>query len=238
MSEGEDVSLLYGLPIDEFTKKRDELAAAYKKQGEADAAKVIKALKKPTVVAWLVNQLAREYRAVVEQLLEASAQLASSRGREEVGKAQARRSEIIGSLVDGARQIGAKEGQSPPTQTMDKVTRMLLAATADESGRQMLSRGVFTTEIAPGGFTGASFEEPSREEIAVMKKEKGAAVKRAAALAKMSEQADALATRLSQEAKDASEAAEKARSKAVEARRHAAELKRQAEEASRNHPMD
>jgi hypothetical protein len=52
---------LYGLPLDEFTKTRDELAKDLRKGGKKEAADEAKALRKPSVSAWMINQLARRH---------------------------------------------------------------------------------------------------------------------------------------------------------------------------------
>src|SRR5205814_1625433 len=49
---------LYEARPEEFTARRTELAAAAKKQGDADTAKQISAARKPTTAAWVVNRIA------------------------------------------------------------------------------------------------------------------------------------------------------------------------------------
>ena len=51
---------LYGLPLEEFTKARNDLAARLRKAHQAEAAEVVHSLKKPSVVAWSANRLARD----------------------------------------------------------------------------------------------------------------------------------------------------------------------------------
>jgi len=53
------VDALYGLPLDEFTPRRDELVKELRGAGKRDEAAWVKALRKPSATAWLVNQLAR-----------------------------------------------------------------------------------------------------------------------------------------------------------------------------------
>lgn len=50
---------LYGLPPDEFTAARNQAAAQARADGEAAVSSAIKNLKKPTLAAWLANQLVR-----------------------------------------------------------------------------------------------------------------------------------------------------------------------------------
>ena len=51
---------LYALPPEEFTAARDALARQARASGQAALANEIRALRKPTQGAWVVNPLARE----------------------------------------------------------------------------------------------------------------------------------------------------------------------------------
>ncbi len=64
----DEVDRLYKLPLEEFTAARNELA---KRLGDTS----VKQLKKPTVPAWTVNQLARTREVDVRRLLRAGEQL-------------------------------------------------------------------------------------------------------------------------------------------------------------------
>src|ERR1700737_5621001 len=70
----EDVTdRLYGLPLAEFTRARNEAAAELRKAGRRDAADEIKALRKPTASAAAANRLVRGHRTDVEGFLAAAA---------------------------------------------------------------------------------------------------------------------------------------------------------------------
>nr|MBA3233934.1 hypothetical protein [Propionibacteriales bacterium] len=64
------VDELYAVLPDDFTAKRDELARQARDTGDKDSAADIKALRKPTVVAWLANQMAREHPEEIGGLLD------------------------------------------------------------------------------------------------------------------------------------------------------------------------
>ena len=53
----DEVDELYQLPLAEFTGARNALAARLKQSGRANDASLVKALQKPPVSAWAVNQL-------------------------------------------------------------------------------------------------------------------------------------------------------------------------------------
>src|SRR5688500_10521615 len=71
----EEVDALYGLPLEEFTKARNELAAELRSRGEREAADWVGALAKPTAAAWAVNQVMRTQRKDARALLAAGERL-------------------------------------------------------------------------------------------------------------------------------------------------------------------
>src|SRR5262252_7102618 len=79
----DDVDALFKLPLAEFTEARNELAARLKKDGRVDDANLVKALTKPPITAWAVNQLHWNHRDAFERLLEAgqSVRKAQTSGR-------------------------------------------------------------------------------------------------------------------------------------------------------------
>ena len=54
-----ELDALYALPLEEFTKARNDLAARLRKAHQSEASDTIHALKKPTVAAWSANRLAK-----------------------------------------------------------------------------------------------------------------------------------------------------------------------------------
>ncbi len=66
---------LYALAPAEFRSARDERADQARAAGDRGLADAIKKLRRPTVSAWLVNQLARQAADQIEELLELGEQL-------------------------------------------------------------------------------------------------------------------------------------------------------------------
>ncbi|MDQ4005357.1 MAG: hypothetical protein M3135_03525, partial [Actinomycetota bacterium] len=71
MAELRDADELYDLRPEEFTAARDGLVRSLKDAGDGDAAAEVKKLRRPTVVAWALNQLVRRHRRRVEELIAA-----------------------------------------------------------------------------------------------------------------------------------------------------------------------
>ena len=66
---GDDVDALFRLPLAEFTGARNTLAARLKKSGREDEAVLVKALVKPSISAWAVNQLYWNHREAFDRLI-------------------------------------------------------------------------------------------------------------------------------------------------------------------------
>src|SRR5215212_8793341 len=66
----DDVDALFQLPLTEFTAARNALAGRMKKSGHSGDADAIKALPKPSVAAWVVNQLYWKHRSAFDRLID------------------------------------------------------------------------------------------------------------------------------------------------------------------------
>src|ERR1051326_1973726 len=67
--------VLYALSPDEFSPTRDEYIRQAREQRNQPLARELGKLRKPTQSAWLINQLWREQREVIEQLFELASEL-------------------------------------------------------------------------------------------------------------------------------------------------------------------
>src|SRR5439155_116321 len=67
---GDDIDALFAVPLTGFTGARNALAARLKQGGRGDEAERVKALGKPSVSAWAVNQLYWKHRKAFDRLIE------------------------------------------------------------------------------------------------------------------------------------------------------------------------
>jgi len=153
-----DVDRLYSLPLDEFTRERDELARRLRKDGAADAAAAVGALKKPSVAAWAVNQVQRDRPDEVRQLIEVTEELhrvyeklASAGARERVEEAAQMQRGLIRSLVRCAAQLLEAGGHAASDATLGKVADTLRAAALDDEVREQLAHGRVVKEQRAAG---------------------------------------------------------------------------------------
>jgi len=155
-----DVDELFALPLDEFTAARNALAKRLKQDGDADAADRVRALPKPSVATWAVNQLARREPDAVRSLLNVAARLRSAQERslqgertaDELRAAQAEEREVIRSLTRLAESVLRDAGRPASGTTLERVASLLRAAAVDEPGRTALREGRLTGDVEVSGF--------------------------------------------------------------------------------------
>ncbi|HEX2030903.1 MAG TPA: hypothetical protein VHL78_05820 [Actinomycetota bacterium] len=232
------IAALYDLPPEEFIAARDRLARELRDAGDASAADVRK-LRRPTLGAWVVNQLARnhgdelgELIAVGERLRAAQRAVIEGGSREALREAGNERRSLIDRLLDRAQQLLAERGSPVARGRLDGVEGSLMAATMSEEAAGEVRQGKLARELeAPAGFEAAGFGEvapaappPARDRRAERLR---------AQAAEAAEEADAVeeeARRLENEAVQAERAARDARAAADRAADRAAKARRRAED--------
>jgi septal ring-binding cell division protein DamX len=150
---------LYRLPLAEFTGARNALA----KSLGSDDAKRVKALAKPTVVPWAVNQVYWRARATYDRLMKSgeklrTAQIAALEGRHaDVRAAGDMHRRAIGEAVAEAERLSAPSGVKPGTDALARTFESLsLATSAPEAP------GRLTEALQPAGFEALLGVTPSQ----------------------------------------------------------------------------
>jgi hypothetical protein len=140
---------LYRLPLSEFTNARNALAKSLSKEEAA----AVKALEKPTVVPWAVNQVYWRARNTYDRLMKSgeklrAAQIAALEGRAaDVRTATETHRRAIGDAVTEAERLSAESGAKPGADALARTFESLSLATkaADTPGR-------LTAALQPAGF--------------------------------------------------------------------------------------
>jgi hypothetical protein len=216
-----ELDALYSLPLEEFTKARNDLASRLKKAHQDDVAAEVRALKKPSAVAWAANSLARSERELVGELLASGEQraLAGNAGADEVLEASASERDAVRALLAAARtQLGAR---ATPT-LLDRLGQTLRAAAVDEVARSLLERGRLTDELKAVGFGPLEAVKPTRRRS----DEVGRAARERVTVLR------AEARRLAEEAQDADMAADQAMRASTLLQEEAAQKRAAAERAA------
>ena len=161
---------LYALPPADFTRERDERAKALRKEGQRDEADAVKALRKPTVAAWALNQLARRRAKDVERLVAAGEELRAAQeellaggDRKAFQSAAAKEREHVAKLAGEATELVAEAGERASPALQEKISETLHAAALDEDTAEELRAGRLVREReAIGGFGGVTAAPPAR----------------------------------------------------------------------------
>ena len=163
MDLDEEIDRLYGTPLDEFVRERDELARRLSKAGDRDGAARVKALRKPTVGAWALNQAVRRRRVETDALIATGRRLRAAHedllsGGDPAVLREAMEEErsLTSAIADCAEAIASETGKAGPA-LRDRVRATLHAATLDDGARDELSAGRFIREreaVGLGSFGG------------------------------------------------------------------------------------
>src|SRR6476469_915835 len=121
---------LYGLALPEFTPARDARAKALKGDDAALAA-AVKALRKPSTAAWVVNLLVRREAGQVDQVLTMGAALREAQASlagEELRALTRQRRQLTAAVTTRARALSAEHGLRVTPAVADQVEATLTAA--------------------------------------------------------------------------------------------------------------
>lgn len=146
---------LYGLPEKEFTAARTGYEKQAKQAGDTELAARIHALGKPTVTAWLVNQLAREHHEELQPLLELGADLQEATRTldgEQLRQLSRQQHELVSALVQQGRQLARAAGRKISEDTARGLEETLRAALADKHAAELLLAGRLTQPLHSDGF--------------------------------------------------------------------------------------
>lgn len=149
------IDALFKLPLTDFVGARKELAARLKKSGDAEAAERAKALAKPPVSAWTVNQLYWSHREAFDELIATGQRLrkAQTSGKmANMREALDARRDALTELSDLATEVLTDAGHNPSLDTLRRITTTLEALSAFASSSDGPTPGRLTQDVDPPGF--------------------------------------------------------------------------------------
>jgi DNA repair exonuclease SbcCD ATPase subunit len=143
---------LYALPLDRFTPERDARARAAK--GDQELVAALKALRKPSVAAWVVNLLVRRDAGQVEQVLAVGAALREA--QEGMDGAELRtltrqRRQLTSAVTGQARALALEEGVRVTQSVADEVEATLTAAMVDAEAARAVRSGLLVRALKATG---------------------------------------------------------------------------------------
>ncbi|MER7555411.1 hypothetical protein ABTZ46_00625 [Nocardioides sp. NPDC126508] len=142
---------LYGLPLPDFTPERDARAKGLK--GTALAGPV-KALKKPSTAAWVVNLLVRYETEQVEQVISVGALLREAQTGMDAAQLREltkQRRQLTAAVTTRARGLAREHGLRVTEAVATQVEATLTAAMIDESAAQAVRSGLLVSALSATG---------------------------------------------------------------------------------------
>jgi hypothetical protein len=156
------VEALYRGPLDAFVAERKRLASELKAGGDKEAAARLIKLGRPSISAWVVNQLFWHDRDAFDKLLATAARL--RRGEHDAGAEHQR---ALSALRQLAASRLASAGHAAPESTLRRVTTTL-SAVAVAGGFDPDPAGALVADRDPPGFDAlalsTSTSAPQRDE--------------------------------------------------------------------------
>lgn len=158
MAHTSEIDALFQLPPDQFTAARNALAARLKSGGKAEEAARVKALPKPPLSAWAVNQLYWRHRKPFDRLMTSGDELRKVQASQLKGKGgdlreplEARRAALT-ELVKEATALLRAAGHSPSPDLMRRITTTLEALATYGSHPSAPAAGRLTDDVDAPGF--------------------------------------------------------------------------------------
>src|SRR6185369_17059112 len=154
----DDLDALFRLSLAEFTAARNALAVQLKKGGRRDESDRVKALAKPSVTAWAVNQLYWQHREAFDQLIETGQRFRKAQSSGRTAKAadmrealDARRKSLL-QLSDLAAALLRDAGSSATPEMIHRISTTLEGMSAYASFPDDLRPGRLSRDVDPPGF--------------------------------------------------------------------------------------
>jgi hypothetical protein len=151
----EAADALYAAPAADFIATRNELAKQLKADGDQLGSTRLKAMRKPTVAAWVTNLVARNLPDELDDLLalgdefrQATADLDGDRLRELTPK----RHQMLDKLSKEATRLADEEGQKVSADVGQKLRETLDAALIDPAAGDAVREGRLSSALRHVGF--------------------------------------------------------------------------------------
>jgi DNA repair exonuclease SbcCD ATPase subunit len=150
-----DVDDLYRLLPGEFVAARDAKAAELRGAGDRAGAAAVKALRRPSLAAWLVNWLAHERAEDLGRLLEVGAALRDAQehlAADAMRQLSRQRHQVVAAVATSAYQAATDAGLAVSDQAKRELEATLNAGLVDAGAAAELQAGHLTAALDGTGF--------------------------------------------------------------------------------------
>ena len=150
----DEIDDLFKLPLTDFINARKALTARLKKGGMANEAESVKALAKPSISAWAVNQLYWQHREAFDELLATGQRFRKAQAGGQIvnmREALEARRDALSHLSDLATELLRDAGSNPSLDTLRRIATTLEAISASAPS-ELPTLGRLIADIDPPGF--------------------------------------------------------------------------------------
>ncbi|TML11921.1 MAG: hypothetical protein E6G39_12725 [Actinobacteria bacterium] len=167
----DEIQQLYHVRPEDFVAARNSLVRSLRKEGRRDDAASAAKVRRPSVSAWALNQVAREEPQLVAGLLDEGARLREAMQRAvqgdavDVRPAQQAERRAADAVVAAARRRLVQLGQADNDAATLRLTNTLRATSLNDSLADRLRKGVLDADVVLSGFgfAGMTVGESDRE---------------------------------------------------------------------------
>lgn len=152
--ETEDSDDLYRLPPQEFTAARDALAKRLRAAKNREKADEVKRLRRPSALAWALNQVARSDGDLIESVLAAGEELRDALGRGDgraMRDAERAMRQASDDVVDAAGRVLGDDGNTVTDDARSRLASTLRAALVDADVAGRLRSGTLEKDVEVAG---------------------------------------------------------------------------------------
>jgi hypothetical protein len=145
---------LYGVLPGEFTGTRNQWAKQTRADGDAELAKRVQELRRPSVAAWVVNMLMRHQGEQMTQVLELGSSLRQAQSdldADALRELTRQRRQLTTAVTHQGRVLAAELGQKVTDAVADQVEGTLHAAMVDEQAAAAVRSGMLVAAVTATG---------------------------------------------------------------------------------------
>ncbi len=145
---------LYALPPADFTGTRNQWAKQTKADGDAELAKRVGELRKPSLAAWVVNMMMRHQGEQMAQVLDLGASLRQAQADldgDALRELTRQRRQLTTAVTQQGRELARELGQRLTESVADQVQGTVHAAMVDEDAAAAVRSGLLVTVLAATG---------------------------------------------------------------------------------------
>jgi len=145
---------LYGLAPGDFTDARNAYAKELKASGDRGLSDRVKALRKPSLAAWVVNMMVRHQGDEMTQVLDLGASLRAAQADldgDALRELAKQRRRLVSAVAGKGRVLARDLGQKVTESVLRQVEDTLHAAMIDTDAEAAVRTGMLVDALAPSG---------------------------------------------------------------------------------------